>query len=72
MDLVADEGAGRLTGFSGSRKRCVIALACTPTAVLAPRARLMGRCERGSAEVGIDSGIGSDIVDSFQAVNTGT
>ncbi len=27
-----------------------------------PRARLMGRCERGSAEVGMDSGIGSDIL----------
>ena len=39
-----------------------MALAWLATAVLEPRARLSGRCERGSAEVGIDSGIGSDIV----------
>jgi len=59
---VAEEGRGRSRGFSGSRKRCVMALAWLATAVLEPRARLSGRCERGSAEVGIDSGIGSDIV----------
>ena len=28
-----------------------------------PRARLRGRCERGSADVGMLSGIGSDMVD---------
>lgn len=44
---------------SGLEKR---ALREAAWAVVGVRARfLVGRCDRGSAEVGIDSGIGSDI-----------
>lgn len=48
--------------WSGLAKRAVKVAAWAETGV---RARfLVGRLERGSCEVGIDSGIGSDIVDS--------
>lgn len=45
---------------SGFAKRASTSAACTVRGV---RARfLVGRLERGSAEVGIDSGMGSDMV----------
>jgi hypothetical protein len=53
----------------GSRKRVSISLAWEIRALLLlgpPRARLIGRWERGSAEVGIDSGMGSDILEEWR------
>lgn len=43
-------------------KRASSAWDCAPIAVVAVRAFLTGRRDRGSADVGTDSGIGSDIV----------
>jgi len=49
--------------MSGWRsKRASRAWDCAAMGVLARRVRLMGRRERGSAEVGTDSGMGSDIL----------
>lgn len=49
--------------MSGCRaKRASTAWDWAPEGVLARRVRLRGRWERGSAEVGMDSGMGSDIV----------
>ena len=59
---VADSGSWMSGCFS---KRAITAWFCAPTAVV-ERAFLVGRLERGSAEVGMDSGIGSDIVEHFQ------
>ena len=46
-------------GRSGLEKRLLIWLACWDVGVRA--SRLVGRLERGSEEVGMDSGMGSDI-----------
>lgn len=43
-------------------KSAVTAAVWAATGVRGPRAFLRGRRERGSAEVGMDSGMGSDIV----------
>lgn len=49
--------------MSGWRaKRASTACDCAEEGVLARRVRLIGRWERGSAEVGMDSGMGSDMV----------
>lgn len=52
------------TSLEGSRKRFVMPRAWDVVAMedAGPRARLRGRWESGSAEVGMLSGIGSDIV----------
>ena len=52
------------TSLPGSRKSVVMLRAWEVVALeeAGPRARLRGRCERGSAEVGMLSGIGSDMV----------
>ena len=53
------EDGGSLISWSGFAKSASRVAACAETGV---RARfLRGRLERGSADVGIDSGIGSDI-----------
>ena len=54
------EVAGSRISFVGSLKRLSICAACSETGVSARRFK--GRLLRGSALVGIDSGIGSDIV----------
>ena len=51
--------AGMTTSLSGLAKRASSEAACWVVGVRARR--LVGRFERGSWEVGIDSGIGSDI-----------
>jgi hypothetical protein len=52
------------TSLPGSRNSVVMLRAWEVVALeeAGPRARLRGRCERGSAEVGMLSGIGSDMV----------
>lgn len=50
--------------FEGSLKRVWISVACSETGVRARRFR--GRLLRGSALVGTDSGIGSDILERFE------
>lgn len=52
------------TSLEGSRNREVMPRACDVVAMdeAGPRARLRGRWERGSAEVGMLSGTGSDIL----------
>src|SRR5262249_51244460 len=62
------EGDGRVIGFCGSRNKFWIWCAWEDEGVLAPRARLRGRCERGSAEVGMDSGMGSDILEILEVI----
>lgn len=51
---------GILISWSGFEKRAEIVAACSLTGVRARRLR--GRLERGSWEVGMDSGIGSDML----------
>ena len=51
---------GRGISRSGLAKRAVRDVACWLVGVRARR--LVGRLERGSADVGIDSGMGSDIL----------
>lgn len=55
------EGSGSLRSFEGSLKRVWISVACSETGVRARRFR--GRLLRGSALVGTDSGIGSDMLE---------
>lgn len=55
----AAEGGGRVISRSGWENRDATEAACVDVGVSARR--LVGRLERGSCEVGIDSGIGSDI-----------
>lgn len=62
FDLESEERAGISTGLSGSHIRFSISLACVAIAVFSPRRRLMGLRERRSADMGIASGIGSDIM----------
>ena len=52
------------TSLAGSRKSVVMLRAWEVVALeeAGPRARFRGRCERGSADVGMLSGIGSDMV----------
>ena len=60
--------------MSGWRsKRSERACDCAACGVLARRVRLRGRRERGSAEVGTDSGMGSDMElgDCWAALNSG-
>jgi len=58
--LRAEDEEGMLMAWSGLAKRWEI---CEAVWLVGLRARfLRGRLERGSAEVGIDSGMGSDIV----------
>lgn len=57
--FVADDGM--TMSLSGCAKRCSTAFAWLETADAGPRARLTGRWERGSADVGIDSGMFSDM-----------
>lgn len=59
MDFGSEEEEGMWMGRSGWAKRAVTWEARAARGV---RARFfVGRCERGSAEVGMDSGIGSDM-----------
>lgn len=53
------------TSLAGSRKSVVMLRAWEVVALAeaGPRARLSGLCERGSAEVGMLSGIGSDMME---------
>ncbi len=57
--LAADGGGGGGISRSGWEKRVAREAACALVGVRA--SRFVGRLERGSCEVGIDSGIGSDI-----------
>lgn len=69
--LISEDVEGILTSRDGSSIRLDISFACVEVAlalgllVPEPRARFIGRCERGSAEVGIDSGMGSDILEGL-------
>lgn len=62
MDFNSEDEGGSWTGREGSHIKFSISSACAASAVFPVRARLTGRRERGSAEVGIASGIGSDIL----------
>lgn len=62
FDFESDESAGISTGLSGSHIRFSISLACVAVAVFSPRRRFTGLRDRGSADIGIASGIGSDIL----------
>ena len=62
-ERVADcEEGGMEISRSGLAKRAVTCAACWVVGVRARR--FVGRLERGSREVGMDSGIGSDILRS--------
>lgn len=59
--MVVEEG-GRVSGISGLDIREEIWAAWVLRAGLATRSFLAARCESLSEEVGMDSGIGSDII----------
>ena len=59
-DLLLAE-SGMVISRSGLANKASTCADCCEVGVLL-RAFLMGRCERRSEEVGIDSGIGSDIL----------